>query len=347
METRRTKTAVPLVWAAYVLGHHPMSLWRWQCAQWAVRRDVAEGRIRVAAAPLSEIDELADAIELLARHRLVDPLCAARLARAAAGWKHGFKEMLSELRSPWSGESNIDWDNELPEEVRHFNTLSQAAPRVFARDAHLELWRRLGEKLCELQSCGTYLRNQDARDLCRLLTGLNRSNDYSFVEGLCRAIGGAPRLDPGTDARLSDPIFKRITVDRVEAALRADLEEEACPEPWISITTECVRFFNKECPLDAFRPAEVRILWVICNRPRERLPVETLIREANLGCKPYDVKSHISRLREILRTARQHPLPGKLICPPLRRDCFIKGHRHTYELQLDATRISLASKRPW
>jgi DNA-binding response OmpR family regulator len=336
-----------LVWAAYILGHHPGWLSRWQTSVWGVRNEAAEGRIQVDAEPPTEVDELADAVLLIAQRMLPDPACAALLSSGAAWLTHAIMDMLREVRHPWSEDGEADWDEPLPDGVQHAATVCKAAIRAFARDSHLERWRELGDWLCDLQASVTCLQDEDARDLCTRLRVLNWSSEYPFVQRLCGAIEFHDYAHKVGDAdELIDPTFARITVGRVDAVIRRHLSDGAQPEPWIAIGPEYVRYLGKVWHPRDFPPAELRILWVLCERPRQPVSCKALVRLANLNCQPEDVKPHIARLKKRLLSGLLVSQTNGLDIPEGAEQWFIKGHAGAYELQLDMSRVLVVPPRP-
>jgi hypothetical protein len=234
-----------------------------------------------------------------------------------------------------------EWELDYPPGVEHWPLMCQRIREFFVKTEHLEKWRRLGERIAELdtiyegqaeivETIGRFSSN-DFPFLCDLLDVLDDPDDVAF--------------DNPLRGQLFDPIIGDLRVSRVDAYLRRALREGARPQPWIVMHSDRLEFLGKPRHVSRFQFA---ILWLLSETPCKPVDRQKIIDTCSLKCSLDNVRTPIFRLRDRLRPAVDERF-GDGPRPECANDAFIYSwstYLGPYELRLDASYVALFPPRP-
>jgi hypothetical protein len=372
-----------LPWAAYVVGHHPASLMVWHRVHAGVVKDPSvRSSDRVAARIDAAIDELKEALRVLADAGRVDPGALDRFREPLERFVRIHGDIVQQGENPFHEPRYALGFEFEPGEVLtlgeiELDELSDLSAALIAAGDELCAYRDLGRRLGYLhydllegdpilfdgvEGCGEALGGLKA-DVEDLLGGLAGSRRLAEFFGTMSALPSWPQA--GAENR---ELFRRLRVGLalVDRHVRRVLSRQARPAPVLVLEGDAVYVHGTRFAYDRHSPAWFAILWelaeraahpeVINGKTRKHLTREEIRLRTGLG--PDTQPSTISRLRnKVLRPAtldhyHKHGFP---IPPGVAKDFYVGSpadrnrkykYGAPYELHLRPDQIAIRCPRP-
>jgi len=362
-------------WAAYVLGHHPYSLWNQHMNDWRMIRDEGEGedegetpsRERSHGIPqlLSEVDE---ALDILTRTARIDAVVLKNLVSDRAKFLAINQDINDTLEFDCDVISSINWNSEIEPGVGDLAGLMESSKQLVIEPQDLQLWLGCGAALGEYQF-ELYTHNifyqRCHNSLRECIEQLRQRGDYPWLEEMSHRVEQLSPTAPWRETSSFDSNnAQRQDLAKLDADLRQALRKQARPALLLDLSPERLIFFGAQYYIGnlpagtkssdyagRIPPSEAAFLWVLARRPAQEVARRTIRDEGNLEREQGALQFYVHKLREILTPAlRAHCSRRRR---PFSRDfkqCFIYGKRGQgggpYVLHLPPERVNVSLIRP-
>jgi hypothetical protein len=355
-------------WAAFVIGHHPYTLrlrqeWLWESLYWESPWEIPQLGAPQWDPRLTDIEELRDALELLALHEDVRAAALVELHRASDAFTSIYLP-LGEHREP-SPDDEEKPDPTAPGLGRapaypEWCRMIAFAARVVGPSNVLQRWRELGARV----GCGLY----KLRGSATLPSASPRPGELASIAGKFECEGNPP---------LGELVMLLSEIDRWAAAedgsicwasedecylwlSQLDLELQAAlrqdpPEPVLILDSHHITFLGIRRELADYRhlKSEIACLWVLALRAGAWVTRTDLITRAGIQTDEINLKFVMSHLRtKVLKPlAEEHYQDTNCDPPPELERVFILGergglHGGPYRLDLDPALVRVSAPRP-
>src|SRR5688572_24848808 len=217
------KTATPVSrpgppeWAAYVLGRHIGTLSDWHGAIWGIRGvPKHKGATVTEAFAPEEMNELADAMDVLSGELAGAPREMYRAGEALASWRIAANDMLRELDSRFDRE--LDWSNDFPPGLNFATRLADNVRSALRSAPFYRAWFEFGEAVWVARQAGGGMPADVVAKLLSAMRMVEAFRQYAVLAPLIGILQGDAPLTPQLRSallRLKDPIWDEVTADRV------------------------------------------------------------------------------------------------------------------------------------
>ncbi len=341
--------AVGTAWAAYVLGYDVRHFWLWHQSVWACRHMAIMERVQFDPSVLAsavDMDRAAD----VASDGLVPSATVRRLTKWTTEWLASAKQLLHDLDPRRAYDSDIDWDQESPPGLDLLSATSKELEDGLTASPHLKRWHAFGQALA-IAAYGMWETSvTDAKDLRDQLSLLCHEGGYDFLP---LVITFFDRIVAGRKLMREmqvfvDPVLRVPRLQKVDVHVRRALAGGSAPRAAVAVDGGGVTFFGTRINRDKFHPAEWGMLVCLCRQPNRMVPPEALARSGGLMARKPNVAPHISRIRNVLRSAMTPDL-GPVRLTPEARQAFIRAHEFPemppkYSLEIDRILIRVDEK---
>jgi len=305
----------------------------WLTSTWSVAKDIAAGRLPPDTEPMTGIEDLVDACQVLQTVPGVPADTASLLAYHVGAFAQTCKFAVQLLEQAWAKDVSGLLDAPMPPGLRDVGVLEELGRRALAHDAHLLAWYELGAILGELQTRGGMYRGESlpkhAGRLQQALSRVNAGNDYAFLSDLQQLASRPPRPeDADLWGQLKSVSSTRLDAGRVGDYLAALLREGVRPEPWIVLRPDSLHLFSQTISVRTFGgPKRHALLWLLAERPDEWVGRQTLRQRAGLACSEQALETSMTRLRDALRPFVNAYFAGSAPRPAAADSGFIVGSK--------------------
>jgi hypothetical protein len=295
-------------WAAYVVGHHPETLSRWQMDRRdreVYEKDPATGMGTTSAAVPRKFSELKHALKILGDKRCIE----------SEFYKHLMKQEQTcqavtdvlELEPDINCTDPFIWVPAWHDWLR----MAKLAASMLPKDHEYRPWSTLGDTFgWILQHYGEefeFVLGEEVETIKTLSEELSVSGAYPFMKEVLGLVGQieVPVKGWSSEAELDD-LYHRLyrRVQRLDGIILRGLWRRPPPQMLLLLDRKRLIFYEKEIDLSEIPEAQAVVLWVLAENVGKPVKLLDFEKQKDYPIDQDEVKVHLSRLRgTILRPA--------------------------------------------